>query len=120
LFSLTKKKAVTQPTAVMSVPDTVTVQRLDNLEKQLRALEDHYTELEHSIAEKEQRFKESLEAYKTEVSSVLKTFTERVMHIDKEIVHASHYAVKRDELFKLISKLSETLNGIKTDMELPF
>jgi ElaB/YqjD/DUF883 family membrane-anchored ribosome-binding protein len=104
MFSLRKEKTVT----------------LDNLERRLRALEDHYTELEHSIAEKEQSFKEALEAYKSEVNSVIKTFTERVMHVDKEIVTASHYAVKKDELFKLIVKLSDTINGIKTDMELPF
>lgn len=120
MFSLRKEKTIAQPSPAAVAQELITAQRLDNLEKRLRSLEDHYTELEHSIAEKEQRFKEALEAYKTEVNSVLKTFTERVAHIDKEIVHASHYAVKRDELFKLISKLSDALNGIKTDMELPF
>lgn len=120
MFSLRKKKTVMQPSPVVQVLDAITAHRLDNMEKRLRDVEDHYTELEHSIAEKEQRFKEALEAYKAEVNSVIKTFTERVMHIDKETVNALHYSVKRDELFKLISKLAETLNGIKTDMELPF
>ena len=78
MFSLRKEKTVTQPIPALAAPDVVTSQRLDNLERRLRALEDHYTELEHSIAEKEQSFKEALEAYKSEVNSVIKTFTERV------------------------------------------
>ena len=124
MFSLRKKKTVTvmppSPAPAPPAPDVVTLQRLDSLEKRLRSLEDHCIELEHRNDETEKNFKEALEADSAEISSIIKTFTDRVMHIDKEIVNASHYVVKKDELFKLISKLAETLNGIKTDMELPF